>query len=295
MKYTNQLNLPDFVCHALQNSDYVPADQPNPISVTTLIKPPHIIQLEKKYYDEIEIDYKDLMWSMLGQIGHAIVSRLDGFKNIDNYSVETRIGEIVEYTNRFGKTESAYFNGQYDIFDIPNGILYDNKFTTHYSVLNNKPKEEWVEQLNLLAWLLRRKGYTVNQLKIVAWLRDLTAADKFKYDKPDNDIVIVDIPMWTDEETTSFLIDRLRYHSVESTGCTEAERWAKKPKYAVIKIGGTKALKLYDSMDDAYNNRRDGYTVEYRPGSDGRCQYYCNVNKFCSYYQEKYGKKHGTN
>jgi hypothetical protein len=294
MKYTNKMNLPAFVEHALKADDYVGSKRENSISATTLIGPPHIRQLRKLHDDEIEVDVSTRMWSMLGQIGHSIVSRLEKFEDIDNYIIEKRFESEVEYTNQFGKRESIYIDGQPDVFYEPNGgILYDNKFTTHWSVTFGK--DEWVEQMNIYAWLLRNHGYDVNKIQVVAWLRDLTAIDKLKHDKPDSDIVLVDIPVWPQDTVTQFIIERLRYHSVEATECSEKERWAKKPKYAVIKHNATKATKLYDSMEEAYKNVKDGYKVEYRPGSDPRCERYCELTRFCNYYKNKYGDKNGNN
>lgn len=292
MQYTNKLKLPDFVVHALANDDYKKSERENSISATTLISPPYIVQTRKKYDDLIEVDVSSRMWSMLGQIGHSIVGRLDGFENIDDYIIEKRFENKISYTDQFGKLQETYINGQPDLFNHKEGILYDNKFTTHWAA---KGKIEWTQQLNIYAWLLRHNGYEVNEIYVIAWLRDLTAIDKLKHNTPDQDIIQIPVPVWTQDECTRFIIDRLRYHAIEATECNEEERWAKAPKYAVVKEVGKRALKLYDDIDSAYKNLKSGYQVEYRPGSNPRCEMYCELTKFCNFYRNKYGEVNGNN
>jgi len=290
MKINNRLGLPPFIVEALVASDYTPSKNPNSISTTQLINPPYIKMLREKHEDEIVEDASDRMWSMLGQIGHGIAARaIDKFPKL---IVEQRFHKEIEFVNAKGKVQTIEVNGQVDAFDPESGILYDNKFTSS-GTLTYSPqgKEEWHEQLNVYAWLLRQHGHTVYGIRVIAWLRDLTEYDKYKYNTPSEDIVMIDIPLWEEDRQLEFILSKLRYHTSPPEPCTFKERWAKKPKYAIIKLGNIKATKLYDDMDEAYARIKDGYKVEYRPGSDPRCERYCNVNIFCDYYKSKEMKK----
>ena len=54
MKLTNKYNLPEDVVKALSHSTYKAGD--GSYSATTLLKPPRIVHLERRHYEEIEQD-----------------------------------------------------------------------------------------------------------------------------------------------------------------------------------------------------------------------------------------------
>lgn len=298
---TNNNNLPDYVVDALFYEHYTGSTNEDAISVTTLIDSPYRRNLIKKYGKEIKEpteldllhvvteDAADRMWSMLGSIGHSICERVSS----ERYTKEERLEHEIEYINYKGKASKAVISGQYDIFDTETNILYDNKYVTQWVlVYNPKGKKEWIEQMNVYAWLFHKvKGIEVKELKIVAWVRDSMQYDKAKHGRPDQDIMIIPLEVWSLEETEEFIRKRLAYHSSaeELSECTEEERWSKREQFAVMGKGA-KAIKLYNDLSSAMdhvNKAAADLRVEHRPGEDTRCEKYCIYNTVCSYYQHK--------
>jgi hypothetical protein len=65
--------------------------------------------------------------------------------------------------------------------------------------------------------------------------------------------------------------------------CTDEDIWAKPTKYAVIKKGNVRAIKLFEYKDEAEDLAAtiSGSRIEVRPGVATRCQSYCPVSDYC--------------
>ncbi len=66
--------------------------------------------------------------------------------------------------------------------------------------------------------------------------------------------------------------------------CTDAERWLRDRKWAVMKKGRKSAVKLYYSEIDAearVEAESPQHYVEFRPGKYNRCEDYCEAAPFC--------------
>src|SRR5262245_6984769 len=74
MKWTNNWNLPAPLASAIIAEDY---HKVGDISVTGLITPVRIRQLEIRYAHEIVEDVADGVWRLIGSIGHKILERAD--------------------------------------------------------------------------------------------------------------------------------------------------------------------------------------------------------------------------
>src|SRR6202142_1696526 len=75
MKYTNKQNLPQPIVKAVTNDSYNSGDCD--ISVTSLLKPPQMLALERLHKDDLEEDVSDRIWSLLGQVIHGILERAE--------------------------------------------------------------------------------------------------------------------------------------------------------------------------------------------------------------------------
>ena len=75
--------------------------------------------------------------------------------------------------------------------------------------------------------------------------------------------------------------------------CSNEERFREPDKYAVMKKGAKRAIKLYDNHEDAKNHAStdDNLYIEVRPGTDKKCLEYCNVCQFCDYWKNNYKDK----
>lgn len=275
---TNKLNLPEPIVMAVQNDPYDSGDCD--ISVTRLVSPPYQVRL-RKTVDPVE-DVADRLFSLYGQIAHGILERA-GIKTQSN--VENRL---------FSGFNGWTVSGQYDLYD--KGVLMDYKFTTFWSVKGDEPKDEWVQQLNLLRLLAIRNGMPVHALRIIALLRDWQKSQARRDPEyPQLPIVPVEIPMWSVEKAEAFMLERVKLHQDESPSpCSDDDRWMQPAVYALKKHGRKTAVKLYNLREDAERaaeESKDLY-VEHRPGEYRRCAEYCNVSHGCPVWQA--GKSNAT-
>jgi hypothetical protein len=71
--------------------------------------------------------------------------------------------------------------------------------------------------------------------------------------------------------------------------CSPEERWERPSKFAVMKEGRQRAVKLYENESEARARAQElgaGYFIEHRPGESVRCQNYCVCSGFCNFCRE---------
>jgi len=154
--------------------------------------------------------------------------------------------------------------------------------------------------------MLRQMGHEVNQIIIVAILKDWHQAEVMRNYKDSGEyppVPVKEIPlkMYTDENMLKFMEQRMRIHiDAEQIGavlpqCTERERWTKPPQYAVKSPLLKRAIRVFDDMDSAKdqleiekvkkNEKKKGtgdkLFIETREGRDVRCESFCPVAQFC--------------
>lgn len=291
MRFTNKHNLPQGIFEALTADNYDGVkDDPKVISVSGLINPPRVRQLWQKHESEIEQDAMDMVWSMFGRAVHEVCDNISSTGRIKEERLELEVETAAG---------SMKLTGKPDIFNISSGIIEDYKITSAWSLVfaGESGKEEWEKQLNCYAYLLRKKGYQVNGLRIIAILRDWTnskATEDESY--PQSQIQIVNIKDWGIAEQERYIRERIELH-VSANGraeadlpvCTEGERWARPTTYAVYVKGGKKATKVFEdkAQAEAFIKFSNDPRLELvtRHGKSTRCLAYCPVNKFCSFYR----------
>ena len=82
----------------------------------------------------------------------------------------------------------------------------------------------------------------------------------------------------------AFVQERIALHTAsEPRPCTDADRWVKPSKYAVMKRGNVRAIRLFDTAYEAEElaSTSAALYVEYRPGEAVRCQNWCPVSRWC--------------
>jgi hypothetical protein len=272
---TNTYGLPEALVRAIKNDPYTGGGD---ISVTKLIDAPQVRVLRKQFGSAVVEDVSDRIWSLLGQAVHTILERAG---EEDHVQVEERL---------YAEVDGWKVSGQYDRMDLHGTTLDDYKVTSTYAV---KGKVEWERQLNCLRWLAVKNGYTVERLRIVAILKDWKKANTVRDPNyPPVPVAIVEVPVWDLAETYEYIRDRVALHqraeAGESIECTDEERWFSGTKYALMKKGGKRAIKIYERKDDV--EITDGTFVEERPGVYRRCQDYCEVAPFCDQWQRISGQ-----
>ena len=278
MKYTNKLGLPAPIANAVMRDPYTKGTAD--FSVTELLGPARIRQLEIRHYDELTEDVSDRIFSLLGQSIHSILERscADGVS-------ERRLSITVD---------DATISGQMDYY--LDGVLVDYKTTSSHQFQGVGLKEEYVQQLNIYAEILRQNGHPVKSLQICAVLRDWSRTQAMREPNyPQQGVVLREAPVWSSEECMSFIRARIKAHrdaEKELPLCSAAERWERPGVHAVMKEGRKSALKLYpadvpgsDTDAKRLADSTPGCSVVFRPGTSPRCEMYCPVSQFCSVYQ----------
>jgi hypothetical protein len=285
VRITNKLGLPETIVNALKRPTYTKGGAH--MSATELLSPPRMVQLRIKHADEIEMDASDMVWSLVGTAMHGVLEHGKG----DDHIVEQRL-----HTEIDGWTVS----GAVDLQTVKDDsiTISDYKTTGVWAVMNEK--KEWEQQLNIYAWLIERvKKSPVDAIEIVAFIRDWKRRDaETKKDYPDAPVKVIPIELWPYQEREDFVQARIHLHAEAmfqaQTGgdlplCTESECWEKPTVYAVKKLGGVRANRVFYKRADAeayLAEVGDKYEVEVREGERTRCENYCNVAQFCSQYQD---------
>lgn len=283
MALTNRLNLPQSIVQAIENDPYRGGGQ---ISVTQLIAPPYQRKLRLEH--PLVEDVSDRIWSLVGQIGHGILERVPVS---DHVLKEQRLYMTVQ-----GPREPWEISGQFD--HLENGVLSDFKFTSVWAAKDGG-KVEWEQQLNLLKLLCDKAyddtydgRYEVNTTQIVAIFRDWQKSKAGEEGYPDSQVAVLPIPLWTTEQAVDFLHERVAAHQdPDPPVCSDEERWKTPDKYALMKPGGKRAIKLFSNMEEAVafkDQQSDANTlwIDKRAGEYRRCGSYCSVSHACPAWQK---------
>jgi hypothetical protein len=291
MKFTNKFNLPQTFVNVIHRPTYSKGKAH--ISATEIINSPRIVQLKKKYWDEIEQDASEMVWSLFGSAVHNILEHGKG----ENHVVEERLH--LEF-------EGWRISGAIDLQEVePNGTITisDYKVTGAWAVMNEK--DDWHRQLNIYAWMVEKvKKVPVGKLQIIAIIRDWSARDaQTKENYPNSPVATIDIPLWSFEEREAFMTKRIYEHGtalfeMETDGdlpdCTAEEMWEKKTSYALKKDGNVRAKSVHETQEAAEEalvkalgtaKKNEGFSIEIRQGERTRCKSYCQVASFCNQYQ----------
>lgn len=285
MKITNIYNLPDvFVRMAKQKSERPHA--PNSYaSVTGLLQPPRKTILERRHGDKIETDVSDLIYQLQGDAMHTIIEQHASKNEI----VEERLSIEILGKNISGKAD-VYTR---DIL----GIITDWKTTSVWKIIY-ADFTEWEFQLNCYAALYLAAGFRVDELHIIALLRDWNKHKINEPKYPAKQIVKIKLPLWETEKTIEKMTERLRLIidaekklDYDLPLCTPTERWNDGDRFAVIEKGKKRAIRVLDTEAEAEQYRAENCEgkktfIEKRCGEDRRCNDYCGVNRFCSYWQD---------
>ena len=267
MQITNTHNLPqslfDAICTVNAKYDKGEAD----LSVTQLIDSARISQLRKQHQEDIIEDASDMLWRFFGSLAHETIANMDDFG-------------VLKEERLYTKLEGKVISGSPDLFDGEKVVDY--KITSIYKVKNGVDIS-WERQTNIYRYLLVDHKWDPLELEIVAILRDAHADDE--------KVAVLPVKMWSLKNTEEYIRQRIQSHIQAETTlplCSEEERWHSPRKFAVMKTGNKRALKLFDIkieanlyMKQVQEKEKKAIYIEERPGEDKRCKLYCNVYNFC--------------
>lgn len=285
MKITNNQGLPEPIIKLAENPSYSKGGAD--FSATEIISPVRIARLRAKHGNSMSQDVSDMMWSMVGTALHQVLET-----ECEGYISEERV---------FAEVHGSKLSGQIDLQQpTPAGInIYDYKLTSAFNV-RKASQEEWEQQLNVYAFLLREaKRAHVRSLNVVAFIRDWSrrmAASNSQY--PQAPIVVIEQPLWPAAQARAFVNERVKAHQDARLDaewdkplpeCTSRERWETATYYAVMKPKRKTAYKICSSLEEATDIAKEICgTVDVRAGEPVRCKNnFCGVAKWCSQYQKE--------
>lgn len=279
---TNIHDLPQPLVEALTPERRRPV--PGRFGVTTLIDSPLRRILTMRHFDEITEDVSENIWVLLGKMGHKILE------------INKQVSEI-RIEHPFNDATIA------GVIDYTAGEVIDFKFTSVWSYIFASDKSAWEQQLQIYGYLVQSLGQPVTGLANWLILRDWNKREAAKSENyPKIPFAKIEYKLWDKMTVEAFIQERVSLHlNAEKSRpdqasneipthlwCTPTERWKKEDKWAVMKKGQVRAVRLYDSEEAAEAHFDLGippaFYIEHRPGEDTRCENYCSLNVWCPYY-----------
>lgn len=284
MNITNTLNLPSSFVQMAQR-DYIVKE--HEYRVTSLLKGIRETILERRHHSEIERDCSDMIWLLFGTAVHSILEKQqETDSEIKEERMKVPIGKYI-------------LSGQFDLYCTDEKKITDYKTTSVWKIIFGD-FTDWRRQLLIYAWMLIQMGFDVKSGEVIALLKDHSKS-KAKYDKdyPQQPVVRISFVFAENEfvEIKDWLLKRFdeiyraeQLPDDELPLCTPDERWKTSDRFAVMKKGRKSALRVLDSREEAemwIEQKGNGEFIELREGEEKKCQDYCSVNAFCSYWQER--------
>ena len=281
MKMTNVMGLPESI---VRLCDPAPHNKSGSVSITTLLKGTREIILERRHWDELTEDVSDRIWAIYGQVAHKLFE----------HETETSVAE--EYLS--ANVDGIRITGRMDLYDLETHVIDDYKTASVWKIIKGD-FEDWRRQGNGYAWLLHENGFEAKEAKFTAILKDHKKSEaKHDQNYPQRPVYVAKFNVSASDiyEFDRFVRAKVaELNAADSLPdddlpvCTAKERWERETKYAVMKEGNVKALKLCYTQDEAERfietKPRDKLTIVERKGESIKCMEYCSVCEWCSFYK----------
>lgn len=285
---TNNLGLPQpFVDACMRDYQY----KEKQYSVTSLLKGSCQVMLERRHQKEIQSDVADNIFLLFGSAVHSI---LENAKESDNQLKENKIITDLE--------DGYKMSGIFDLYDDETKTVTDYKTGSVWKVKFNE-WEDYRKQLLMYSWQLRQIGFDCRYGEIVLIMKDHSKTEAKRDSQYPQLPVHVEKFEFSEkdfEEIERYIYSRFELIKTcetlkddELPTCTKEERWAKDDKWAVMKKGVKRAVRVLDSEKEAQDyitmkELDNKHYIEFREGEDTKCLNYCSVCQFCKYYQDRY-------
>lgn len=277
----NKMNLPMALVNAVSVDRH---NKKGEYSATTLLHSTTDILLNERHFDEIEVDASDSIWAVWGTAVHSIFEKQE-----DNAFKEEQFKV---------KIGNSIVTGRVDNYDMENEILADFKTCASYKIIYND-FEDWRKQGLIYAYLMKQNGLNVKQCQFIALIKDHSKSKAkidasypqspvyvYKFDVTEKDLAEIETFI---KEKVADIEANENVPDNELKGCTQEERWCRGESWAIMRTGRKTALKVCKTEEEAKDllPKLGGTEIQYRKGEDVRCDNYCNVCKWCPYYQNK--------
>lgn len=259
MKITNKHNLPEQIIKLAEQDLRIP--RPHYYSVTELLKPIKEIILYRRYYDVITQDISESITAMFGTAFHTMI---EGVSTGD-----------IENSIKFEIYPGVFLTGRYDRYE--NHILFDYKTTSVWKY-QNSDFSDYRKQGLMYVWLMHKNGVYVEKCVFYVFLKDHSLSKANRSDNyPETAFGIYEFNVHASDliEIENYI--KTRIQNIENLLDTPDnllpmptydESWYTGDKYAVIKQGGMRAVKVFDTLEDAkdYMNGNSGLYIDIRKG-----------------------------
>ncbi|MFH1664904.1 MAG: hypothetical protein ABIA77_02035, partial [Candidatus Omnitrophota bacterium] len=267
MKIINDLGMPDHafkaICLRMGRLEPPKLDY---IGVSALMGAPLPRYLHARYWHQLEVKASETMNALQGQMGHLLFDKVET-------ETETEIHLKVEF-------EGARIMGIADYYDPKLLTLGDAKFKQVNAVTAGtiRGTADLETQLNIYCWMARKMGYDVQHLQGDIYINGWTVYKAYGDSAyPKAPYLKLSIPIWEENFTANYVRERIRVHDTRAVNllnklgagniyaadihlltdmdaamfeipvCTDEERFAQPTKWAVMKEGQKKAVKLFDN------------------------------------------------
>lgn len=255
-----------------------------------------MLHLEKRYGSLVKREPEQQVSAFIGTGVHSMFEESLRLQSIldPRYDVERTV---------FDKIEGRLITGKFDIL-WDSKHLYDIKTCKVWKKVFDPNMEEWHQQLNIYAYLLRNRGVDVKSINVIAVYMDWQRQRSFRSDDdyPPEPIIEYELNMWPHEVTDQFLRTRLKaVIATENTAddalphCTNDEMWSrdKDTTYAVMpSASAPRASKVCATLVEAKEYAAQSKSIktgisfiEIRRPERKRCEMWCDGKLFCSQYK----------
>jgi len=304
MKVTNKMNIPKEIFDAIMTDHYTdPSDKPSDYSITRLIAPIQETTLRKRYDPEnphTEAEQKtlivrDVLDNFKSWVGSVIHNAIEAAWKKENESiVEKRF---------YAEIENKTISGKIDLLKKA-GKIIDWKTCSVYKIQKGDVRA-WEEQQNLYAMLCRLNGIEVDKLEIVAIILDWKKREAgYKSDYPQTPIVTIKLNVWPQEKCLLFAKERIRKliaaekmtnkELAEKIPCTRYDQWSDTKDWAIIKKGGSRATKVFETeiqainyMEEQSKMNLETHDIVHRMTEKTKCISYCDCRDVCEQYRQE--------
>jgi hypothetical protein len=293
-------------------NDYDYDDRENVISATSIMKPTHMVVLERsnKGADRL-MDIEGMIPSVGGNALHNMLEtalkktndetwKALGVPEPEKLIIQTEVREESEVGDHI-------VSGKYDVlfkYKDSKWQLADFKSMSVWGVMIDKPSkiEEWVKQMSIYRFLNQDKD--IDDIAVIlTWFTDWSKSDaviKVKQGYPQKRTDVEMVQLWSIAKTKAYLLSQeakikagmKQYADTGKTGfeCSDKELWKRGGKWAYYaKPGAKRATKVVDTKDEAIKlqlkAKEPGAYYEYRQPEAVRCKF-CSVTEFCSDYSK---------
>jgi hypothetical protein len=205
-----------------------------------------------------------------------------------------------EFTEQqmYYKVGDITLTGKIDNYNMKHGVICDYK-TASVNKIRFKDFNDWFTQGMIYAWLLNKNKFPVKKCRFIAILKDHSKTEAIRDSQyPKAPVYVYEflvtpqslfkIGLFIKEKVNEYQrCIKLKDDAIPC--CSPEERWDRPPKFAVMKNGGKRAVRLFDKQDEANlfaETKGNDHYVEFRKGESIKCQSYCLCRKFCNFYRE---------